>query len=290
MTVSITPPEQPIVQPVSMHETPHVHHGALPLIAAMLGVFLVIETIVLSYGVTRFVGVTDKIETAQQNASDRREELAQKIEEAKTKIPPILYIKSTHLNSPYGQELHQVDRQTGQDTLVMDFGASKAVQLVAVPQVGYDGHIFLHIAGEGTDDPYLHLYSLDLNSDDPIPTVIDLPVEIGIQNQILMSAIAVSPDQTKLAYIPFTQEDEISESTRLYDLNLLTNQFVVLGGLSDMAVPVDNFRVGSTFAQPELNTIGGTLGPEFAWQDNSCIVARVYGPALGEIKNETFCE
>ncbi len=42
-------PVEPIKQPVSVHDTPHVHHGALPLIAAMLGVFLVLETIVLGY-------------------------------------------------------------------------------------------------------------------------------------------------------------------------------------------------------------------------------------------------
>lgn len=283
-------PVQPTVQPVSMHDTPHVHHGALPLITAMLGVFLVLETVALGYGVVRYIGVSDRVQNGQQAIADKRDEVTQKIEEAKAKIPPILYIKSTYLNSPYGQELHQVDRQTGQDILVMDFGASKVAQLVAVPQVGYDGRVFLHIVGEGTDDPYLHLFSLDLNDEDAVPTPIELPVDSGIQSGILMSAIAVSPDQTKLAYIPFTQGEEVSPSTMLFVLNLLTGQKTTLGGLSDMAAPTPGFREGSTFAQPEPNTIGGTLGPEFNWQSNSCVVAKVYGPSLGAVRSETFCE
>lgn len=71
------------MQPVSMHDTPHKHHGALPLIAAMLGVFLVLESIVLGYVVTKYVGVEQAEDEVNEQTADRREEV---IDEVKDKV------------------------------------------------------------------------------------------------------------------------------------------------------------------------------------------------------------
>lgn len=282
-------PSEPTVQPVSIHDTPHQGHGAWPLIAGMLGVFLVLESIALGYGVMRVVEIKGKIDTAKDTAASRKEELAQKVEEAKDKIPPILYIKPSQPSSPYGQELHQINRLTGQDTLVMDFGASKAAQLVAVPQVGYDGRVFLHIVGEGVDNPYLHLYSLDLNDENAVPTPIELPVDEGMQSQISMSAIAVSPDQTKLAYVPFDASIEPGgESRKLLLLNLVTGEKSTLGLLNEMAGVPTIF----SFAQLAENTIGGTVGPLMDWTSTTCVTAMVFespSPVNGN-NSQTFCE
>jgi hypothetical protein len=73
-------PQPSMQQPVSMHDTPHKHHGALPLIAAMLGVFLVIETVVLGYVVKEFV-LDEQEEAVVAEETESETEVTEELEE-----------------------------------------------------------------------------------------------------------------------------------------------------------------------------------------------------------------
>ncbi len=62
MNQQINSPQPPARQPVSIHDSAYKHHGALPLITAMLGVLLVIETIVFGYVITQYVDLQNQQE------------------------------------------------------------------------------------------------------------------------------------------------------------------------------------------------------------------------------------
>lgn len=94
-------PSEPTVQPVSIHDTPHQGHGAWPLIAGMLGVFLVLESIALGYGVMRVVEIKGKIDTAKEKISERKEDLIVRLQDER---PDLAFLSRLHTDtSIFGQ-------------------------------------------------------------------------------------------------------------------------------------------------------------------------------------------
>ena len=269
---------QPTRQPLSVHGEHH-SHGSLHLIVGMLGVLLVLETIVFGYVVTQYVDLQNEQEAVLEK---RAEIAASKLDDEDILPVPFLYIKTSKYGSGYGSELYRVNRQTGEENLLIDFGNTHVGWLLAIPQVGYDGRVFIHKGGEGTDNPYLNLISIDLTSDDRA----EVPVA-GLsepQTDVLNAAVVVSPDQTKIAYIPFnsTAPEGVSPSPELKVLNLLTGVTTTLSRLEGE----------STFVRYGANIIGGTLGPVVFWRDNSCVDVFVYPSTTSETggKSEIFCD
>jgi hypothetical protein len=274
-----TPTPDPVMQPVSMHDAPHKHHGALPLVAAMLGVFLVIETVVLGYVVKEYVMSADD----QANpAVGLRDQLEERIREVRDKIPPVLFTVKQEGGYPYGQDLISIDRVTGQEIGVYSAGIGGFVEPIAVPQVKYDGTVYVHLVGEG-DDPFIHLHSLDLTRDsDPQP----MEWENGT---VIYDGFSVSPDQTMIAYVPYDFELEKEfTGNELMVLDLATGESKSLGKANE----------GEGYFYEYILDLGGVgSGYQLRWIDRNCVEAVVYNlpetDSTAETnsfsKMETFC-
>lgn len=256
MNNDMQPTSTPPTQPVSVHETPHAHHGALPLIAGMLGVFLVIETVVLGYVVKEYVVGA---ETAESTIG-LRDELEKKIQEAKDKLVPFLYTDSGWEGSQSYSYLKQVNRQTGDETIVLSGEDRQFITLVATPQIGYDGRVFIHQGCVECDNPYYSLYELDMNGDrEP------QPLEI-VEGFLSRSATAVSPDQTKIAIAQY-EDVEASNAGEVLVYDFLSGDTEVLGELAE-----DEYF--SQYFGP--NAFAGAGGYTLSWINRECFNVTIY--------------
>lgn len=248
-------PVQPTVQPVSMHDTPHAHHGALPLITAMLGVFLVLETVALGYGVVRYIGVSDRVQNGQQAIADKRDEVAAKIDEVKKSYPPLFYAPLSK-NNEANRNLMIVDRKTGSESVAYVGPEGKHLGLVAVPQVGYNGVVYISLAIWGTDGGP-QLYKLDTTKNNELTAI-----TLGTTNY----SYIVSPDQTKIVSMPFdSQVDKYTTGQKLSVYDLVT-------GTTTEIADADGFYFWSTISEFDGSGTGGT----YHWVDNECVEAAIY--------------
>lgn len=264
---------EPSQQPVSVHDASTTHHSGWPLVAGMLGVFLVLETVVLGYVVTTYVGVKD----AKQATQERRQELVEKLKDKASNLQsaagaPFIYsVASDNGSGSFGQEIRMVDAQTGKETTVYQASESSYVQLVAVPEVGYDGRIFFTMVGEG-DNPYWALQSLDIDTDQE-PTPVSLPSFSTVQRW----NSAISPDETMIVGFTYDAEnDEVARSLKVW--NLLTGEMEEMGVLAEG----EYFYSGPGF--------GGVEGSDIYWSDRECVVATVYEDAADPNSPNTFKE
>jgi hypothetical protein len=255
MNEELTPVE-PIKQPVSIHDTPHVHHGALPLITAMLGVFLVLETIVIGYGIMRYVGAEDTSGNVQQLLADKRAELEVKISEAKKAYPPLFYAPKS-VNGQANQKLMVIDRQTGAESVAYTGPDGKHLDLIAVPQVGYTGAVYISLALWETDAGP-QLYKLDTFNDNEITLI--------TESGKITDNYVVSPDQTKIAYVPFDSAvDKYITGNELKVYDLITG---TTSGVGDS---------GEAYYWSTISDFGGSgAGYNYIWVDNNCLEASVY--------------
>lgn len=247
---------EPSPRPVSIHGDAH-HHGALPVIAAMLGVFLVIETIVLGFVVTKYVLGTRE---TQENQAQIRELVEARVEEAKKKLVPFLYTDNGWKDGKMYSYLKQVDRQTGEETTLLEGKDLKFISLIATPQVGYDGRVFIHQGCGECDNPYLDLYEFNVNT----KQVKEYPLDDD--DYVIRSSVAVSPDQTKLAIAQY-EDVEWSDYSEIRIVDLLTGEVEVVGEYAD------GTYVSEYFGQ---NAFGGAAGFNLHWQNQECFNVTTY--------------
>lgn len=243
-------------QPVSMHDTPHAHHGALPLITAMLGVFLVLETVALGYGVVRYIGVSDRVQNGQQAIADKRDEVAEKIDEVKKSYPPFFYAPES-VNDKPNTNLLVVDRKTGTETVAYTSQEDMHLDLVAVPQIGYKGEIYISLARWNTDAGP-QLYKLDTTEDNEITLI--------TESGKVTDNYVVSPDQTKIAYVPFDMTVDkyvTGNKLKIYDLVTGTTSEIGDSGTAYFWSTISDFS-------------GSGAGYAYQWTSSDCLEASVY--------------
>ncbi len=259
-------------QPVSVHDTPHVHHGALPLIAAMLGVFLVLETVALGYLVKTEVLNQEAPTDKTQLLSEAREQIETRIQEVKDKVPPLLYAKNNN-------EIYQIDRITGAERLV--YTGTGILGIFAVPQIDYDGRVFLTSSCSECDSPNFAVLEYDLKAD-------TTPTNLEFQNGSFARGSAIdSADGTKLAAAVYDNE-ELGHAGKVYLVDLLTGEEEMLGTLA-----ADEY-FSSAFGE---NVFGYTNGFTLSWQDRECVNVYIYqddpldltDPNKQFKENRTFC-
>jgi hypothetical protein len=253
------------VQPVSMHETPHKSHGALPLIAAMLGVFLVLALVALGYVVKEYV-MDEQAEETIETTDDREAMIEQRIEEAKAKLVPFLYTDNGWNNGNMFSFLKQVNRQTGNETLILEGKDLYFISLVAVPQVGYDGRVFIHQGCGECDNPYYSLYELDMNSEERVPE----PFTI-VDGNLARGGTAVSPDQTKMA-IAHYDDVEIGHTGEVIIYDFVSGEKQVVGELAE-----DEYFT-SYFGN---NVFAGASGYSIFWNNRECFSLTIYEDPAG---------
>lgn len=254
-------PVEPAQQPVSMHDTPHKHHGALPLIAAMLGVFLVIESIVLGYVVTEYVlDEQEEVEADVQSTSTLSDELEEQAEEIRSKVPPLLYTDSGFADGKIYSLLKQVNRQTGQEQTIYTAKGTDVVSLLAVPQIGYDGHIFINLGCGECDSSGMSLYVLDLGGS---KEVVLLPV---VEGTLYRGSVDVSPDQTKIAIAQYEDVDT-SSAGEIIVYDLLSGETEVMGVLAEG-------EYFSRYFGP--NSLAGAGDFNVTWRNRECFTVAIY--------------
>lgn len=243
-------PTEPAQQPVSMHDTPHKHNGAWPLIAGMLGVFLVLETIAIGYGIKQMSVFKHKIDNAKTEISER-------VETAKEKIPPVVYVKD-------GKQLYAVDRISGTEKLLYTHESVRHISVLAVPQVGYEGKIFLSEFCVECDSSGFSVLSLDLTKDNPSPE------KLG---NFAAGSVQVSPDQTQLAYVI----DAVMDA----DIWTTGNEIALLdltgpdAGEAVSLAKADGFYFFASFIEGDAPG-AGISGFNFTWVDRECVRAALY--------------
>ncbi len=245
---------QPTRQPLSVHGEHH-SHGSLHLIVGMLGVLLVLETIVFGYVVTQYVDLQNE----QEAILETRAEVADtKIDEEDLEKPiaaPFVYIKDN-------KQVVIVNRITGKETVVYTFGSSPVTfnNLFAVPQVGFDGRIFITSHGE-SDIPSLGLSELDITVENPELKVPAFLSELPFTSK---TATLISPDETHLAAVYYNPAfDENSREIVIWDL--LSGEKEVVGTLN----------AGEAFSR-QLETLGGAGGYNLDWTNLDCVKTYVY--------------
>lgn len=180
-----------------------------------------------------------------------------------TAVPP--YVYSTGWDVPRS-EIREVNRSTGKEAAI--FVASEAegkegirYNIVAIPQIGYDGRIFVR---RGKETPSGELYELELASRRMKKT--ELPYwPLGRLG-------ATSPDQTHLAYVSEGGQAGADWKVTAYDF--LTGETKTLGQANE----------GEYFAEfVGGDTFGNFAGGEVFWPDHHCFTVNVYeDPGAGE--------
>ena len=247
-------PVEPAQQPVSMHDTPHKHHGALPLVAAMLGIMLVLESVALGYVVTKYVleEQEDEVEAGAETNTTVQEELEERVAEIKGKVPPLLYTQSNN-------QIYQIDRQTGAEQLVHN-GETGSVRVFAVPQIGYDGRVFLTSSCSECDSPYTLIEEFNLKTKAE-PTALDF-----MGGSFYRGAAVASPDGTKMATTVYSDQDA-GHDGEIYIVNLMTGKEQLVGELGE----------GEYFSSYYGdNVLGIASGFTLAWQNLECVDVYIY--------------
>jgi len=208
---------------------------------------------------------------------------------AKVQTPPIAYIEKSTPSSPYGSKILVLDPKTGKESTLVDLGLASVASTLIVPQRGYDGRIFADIAGEGGEDLYFNLSAIDLVNGGDYRQSLET-----FDSVIYQQAVRVSPDQTKIAYIPYSENAKPGNtpSNTLEVLDLLTGKKTAIGLLSEMASP--KATVGYSFALPVTPSDGSfatAKGFDFAWKNDSCVIATVFQSPMADsgVTTETFC-
>ncbi|MFA5946906.1 MAG: hypothetical protein WC813_02675 [Patescibacteria group bacterium] len=256
-------------------------NGTHAIIIMMLVALMVVETATLGYAMVKLGAPAIPGKTAIPYGDDGLT--------GKGAVPPLLFVEKTYPDAPFGNKLYQLDRTTGEKKLILDRGDS-FVELVAVPQIGYDGRVFVNLLGEGSDFNPVKVYTIDLTKSDVIPQEV---IAFAPGMHLASSQVRVSPDQTKIAFIPFDDSRSTGDTPApdLYIFDLLTGTTDSIGRLSEMNTPFTT--QGFTFIQEGDSNSPGGLGPvAFEWKDNACVIARIwYTPSYigGETTNGTFC-
>ena len=245
MNDEMSPAPQPAapMQPVSMHEKHGHSHGSLHLIVGLLGVLLVLETIVLGYVVTQYV-VDEEVETVTED-----DEMVVE----KESVPPFIYAKDN-------KELYIVDRETGEENLIYaSTSAAAQVGVFAVPQVGYDGRIYISRFCSDCDSPTMKVQEVNLLLPEQAPVPLD-------KWTLPRGSAEVSPDEVQVAMARYANE-ETGHAGDVVVLNLLTGQEEVIGQLAS-----DEYF--SRYFGENVFARAGDFN--LSWVDRSCFDVYIY--------------
>lgn len=255
-------PTEPAQQPVSMHDTPHKHNGAWPLIAGMLGVFLVLETIAIGYGIKQMSVFKHKIDNAKTQISER-------VETAKEEIPPFVY-------SNDNKQLYIVDRITGKENLLYSSASDAArINVFAIPQVSYDGKIYVSRFCNDCDSPSFSVQEMNLLLPEQAPVPVD-------KWSFVRGSAEVSPDQTTVAIARYA-DVETGHSGKVVALNLITGDESIVGELG-----ADEY-FSQYFGE---NVFARAQDFSLNWVNNRCFDVYIYqdNPAESTAGEKTFKE
>lgn len=170
-------------------------------------------------------------------------------------IPPFLYAKSRDKENFFKErDIVEVDRLTGEETVVLESPEGYiGYGIIAVPQIGFDGRIFITLAeSEGKRG---ELMSYNLFTKEP-PQKVDLPLPHW-------DARILSPDQTKYLALYDDNLDgakpEIWKKIMIW--NLLTGEGTVIGEIAEDEYLAEYLGEG---------VFGGISGFEFGWRGIDC--------------------
>jgi len=282
MNDDIIQPEQ-TVQPVSRHDTPHRSQGALPLVTAMLGVFLVLAILALGYVIVNYVRAepTDVSNIPAQGSNNNAAGGADADDDAV--MPPLLYTDNGWDDDGKAYSfLRQVDRETGEEKTVLESSRNlNFITLVAVPQVGFDGKVYVHQGCVECDNPYLQLFELSMGG-----TKLR-EVNLADDGFVFHPSTAVSPDQTRLAVAQY-DDVETGHAGDIFIYNFLTGEKEVVGSLA-----ADEYF--SRYFGPDA--FAGAGGFTVSWKNRECFDVTIYKePTIVREFNEkdfketrTFC-
>lgn len=234
-----------------MHQgAAHPHHASLAIVTAMLGMFVVLESLALGYVAMRY----SERQQAHEVAVETGTTLQDKIEAAKEAVPPLLYVKNKN-------ELMRINRATGTEEKVGSYGGVSEV--FAVPQVGYDGRVFLTTSCGECDSPDVALQSLDLKN--VSPTLVPFAFQRG---NFARGSIAASPDGTKMVAAVYDDGTAFEDhSGKIYIIDLLSGTEQVVGTLA-----ADEY-----FSEWYGENVLGSYGQfNVGWRDRDCATVYIY--------------
>ncbi len=233
--------------------TSHVHppgHSSLPIIVGLLGLLLVLETLALGYVLKLYL-------------SPQEPQVVIIEEEAKEPIlmPPLLYTRKSE-ESVYGNAVVKVDGQTGEETVVYTPPAGKAVEILSVPQIDYDGRIYVGVVCAACDNPnWEDIVELNLEQNNDTETA-----KFFDPTSMVRDALAISPDQTKIALARYN-DAAVSSAGVIEIIDVYTGQKQQVGTLGE----------GEYFSQYfGQNTLGLAVGYEVRWTDLRCLSLTIY--------------
>lgn len=248
-------------QPVSVHDAPERGHGALPFITAMLGIFLVLAILALGYVIVTYVRAepNNVNEVPAQGSVNTPADGAN--EQTELSFPPFLYTDNGWDEDDKAYSfLKQVDRETGEEKTVLESSRNlNFITLIAVPQIGYDGKVYVHQGCVECDNPYLELFELSLNG----TKLRQINLADGF---VFRSAAAVSPDQTRMAVAQYDDLDT-GHSGDVIVYNFLTGEKEVVGSLA--ADEYFSQYFGS-------DAFAGAGGFTVAWKNRECFNVTIY--------------
>lgn len=185
---------------------------------------------------------------------------------------PFFYVANYYYGDRSGtpSELHAIDRVTGEGAVVYRNEETPLVELVAAPELGFDGRVFIHAALGDSDNPYLNLQEVN--------TLTDGVIDVAWADELpTRDALAVSPDQTKIAAV-YDNEMLGDASREIVVYDVLTGERTVIGQLTG------NEHFARVFGE---NVFAGAYDYHFHWTDLRCVRASIYEDVLKEADGQT---
>lgn len=188
------------------------------------------------------------------------DEITQEPQEEQTLEAPFVYVDNGQFVEP--TRVIAVDRATGEETVLVESpGEGYRYTLYAVPQLGYDGRIFLNWVIEG-DNPGYDLHVLDTKTG-KIARMEDLIKKLPFTS---IWSTELSPDQTKLAAVYDNPSfDETSKEIVVWDL--LSGESTVLGKAAEDEYLVEN---------QSPNSFAGAGAARILWLNLDCFNVEIF--------------
>lgn len=231
------------------HHAPPPHAG-MPILVGLLGLLLVLETLALGYVLKLYL-----------SPQEPQMVIIEEEQEEPALVPPLLYTRKSE-ESAYGNAVVKIDPRTGAEEVVYTPPVGKAVDILSVPQVNYDGRVFLGVVcGACDNNSWEDIVELNLEQNNDTETADFFDPAFMVRD-----ALEVSPDQTKIALTRY-ENVETSSSGVVEVIDVLTGQKQQLSALGE----------GEYFSQYfGQNTLGQAAGYELRWTNLGCFNVTIY--------------
>lgn len=238
----------PVIEPVN--ETVH-QPGSWKTVAVLAILLLVAESAAFGYYMYQSVKTVEVIEEEPQTIVEEEPE--------DTSVPPAF---AMHVVD-HSKLLVMVDRSTGEATTVYTPPiADVLVSLFAVPQIGYNGNVYLDFMGMG-ENPALNIQVVNVAS----KTISKLSFD-GALPFASREATKLSPSQTRIAALYSNKGfDEDADLHQAAIFDLATGKKTVVGTIAD----------GEYFSHfTGENTFAGAEGYFLSWDSENCFSTWIY--------------